>query len=57
MFWFGLLAQAVIFGGVSFGAPVLALHLSSYEGFTRGWIGFYFSAPPITYIIMSLFIS
>ena len=56
MFWFGLMAQIVVFGGVSFGSPILAIHLGSYEGFTRAWIGFYFSAPAITYMINSLFI-
>ena len=37
--------------------PVLAMHLSSYDGFTDVWIGFYFSAPAVTYIIMSIFVS
>ena len=45
-----------MFGGVSFGSPILAIHLASYEGFTRAWIGFYFSAAAITYMINSLFI-
>ena len=57
MFWFGLMAQIMVFGGISFGSPVLAIHLGSYEGFTKAWIGFYFSAPAITYLINSLFIS
>ena len=39
------------------GTPVLAMHLSSYDGFTDIWIGFYFSAPAVTYIIMSFFVS
>ena len=39
------------------GTPVLAMHLSSYEGFTDIWIGFYFSAPAVTYIIVSIFVS
>ena len=56
IFWFGLLADLLVFGGISFGLPFLATHLTSYEGFTSGWIGFYFSAPAIAFFLNCLLI-
>ena len=57
MFWLGLAGQALVFGGSAFGAPILALHLASFEGFTKGWIGFYFATPAITYVLNSVFVA
>jgi len=56
MFVLGIFAQILIFGGVAFGQPTLALHLNSYEGFTQFWVGFYFASPAVTYIGNSLMI-
>ena len=56
IFWFGLLADLLVFGGISFGLPFLATHLAAYEGFTKGWIGFYFSAPAIAFFLNCLLI-
>merc|ERR1712176_493707 len=57
MFVLGIFAQILCFGCVAFGQPTLALHLNTYAGFSQAWIGFYFAAPAITYIISSLMIS
>ena len=56
MFWFGVIAQVLVFAGIAFGLPIFALHLASYEGFSREWVGFYFAAPAITYIVNSVLI-
>ena len=57
MFVFGICAQILVFGGVAFGQPTLALHLISYEGFTKFWIGMYFAIPAIAYIVNTLLVS
>lgn len=54
MFLCGVLAQVLVFGGVAFGQPTLALHLASYEGFTNFWIGMYFAMPAVAYIVNTL---
>ena len=57
MFWLGLTGQALVFGGAAIGTPTLALHLASYGGFTKAWIGFYFATPAVTYVLNSLFVA
>ena len=57
MFLFGILAQVLVFGGVAFGQPTLALHLASYEGFTNFWIGMYFAMPAVAYILNTLMVA
>ena len=57
MFVFGICAQILVFGGVAFGQPTLALHLHSYEGFDKFWIGMYFAIPAIAYIVNTLLVS
>ena len=56
IFTFGLLADLLVLGGISFGLPFLGTHLASYEGFTQGWIGVYYSAPAISFFINCLLI-
>ena len=57
MFIFGIMAQVLVFGGVAFGQPTLALHLASYEGFTNFWIGMYFAMPAVAYILNTLLVA
>ena len=57
MFSFGVLAQVLVFGGIAFGQPTLALHLASYEGFTNFWIGMYFALPAVAYIVNTLLVA
>lgn len=53
MFLFGLFAQVLIYASIGFLQPVLALHLQKY-GLETFWIGIYFSAPAIMYLIGAL---
>ena len=57
MFWVGLTGQVLVFGGIAYGTPTMALHLASYEGFTKVWIGCYFATAAFTYIMNSLLIA
>ena len=57
MFVLGICAQILVFGGVAFSQPTLALHLDTYEGFTKFWIGMYFAIPAIAYIVNTLLVS
>ena len=57
MFCFGVGAQILVFGAIGFGQPTLALHLASYEGFTKFWVGFYFAMPCIAYILNTIMVS
>ena len=56
MFWFGLMAQILVFAGISFGLPTLALHLKKYDGFDEFWVGIFFAMPAIAYILNSLMV-
>ena len=57
MFWLGLAGQALAFGGSAFAAPILALHLATFKGFTKIWMGVYFATPALTYVLNSFFVA
>ena len=57
MFWLGLIGQTLVFGASQFGAPVFALHLESYEGFSKAWLGCFFATGAVTYVMNSLLIA
>ena len=51
------MAQILVFAGISFGLPTLALHLKKYDGFDEFWVGIFFAMPAIAYILNSLMVS
>ena len=57
MFWFGTIAQILVFGGIAFFQPFLSLHLMKYEHFSSFWIGMYFAMPAIAYIVNTILVA